>query len=136
MLIFEWNPLLHSVKVELFDNQHRKIIDLLNVFHQHLIEGKGKKIINAIIDELEQYAMEHFTAEESLMQKHQFPLFDEHKKEHAYFKSKLVDFRIHLYDTNSEVTINTYVFLKNWLITHILNTDKKYSGFLNDKGIK
>lgn len=136
MLIFEWNPLLHSVKVELFDNQHRKIIDLLNVFHQHLIEGRGKKNINTVIDELEQYAVEHFNDEESVMRQHDFMYYEEHSKEHDFFKSKLADFRAQLYEPNSEVTINTYVFLKNWLINHILNTDKKYSKHLNEKGIK
>jgi hemerythrin len=34
------------------------------------------------------------------------------------------------------VTVDTMVFLKDWLNHHILETDKKFSAFLNSKGVR
>jgi len=36
----------------------------------------------------------------------------------------------------TSLTIEVFKFLTDWLNKHILETDKKYSAYLNSKGIK
>jgi hemerythrin len=34
------------------------------------------------------------------------------------------------------LSLDTGTFLKNWLSSHLLGTDKKYGPFLNERGIR
>ncbi|MGO9480190.1 MAG: hypothetical protein ACLP05_00220 [Candidatus Kryptoniota bacterium] len=36
---------------------------------------------------------------------------------------------------NMSITVEVMTFLKSWLNNHILNADKKYTAFLNAKGV-
>lgn len=69
---FQWKD-SYSVKVAALDNQHKKLFDLVNELHVAMSQGHGKDVAGDVLRRLIDYTVHHFSAEETLMQKHNFP---------------------------------------------------------------
>lgn len=132
MAFIEWSEkFLTGVKEA--DEQHRKLVELINELYKAMKQGKGREVLDKILDELVKYADYHFSTEETLMSKYGFPELAAHKKEHENFKVKIKEFLEK--KAKGEVTLSIEVmnFLKEWLVKHIMGTDKKYGPFLQQK---
>lgn len=68
MSIFIWNDRF-TVRVEEFDNHHKKLMDLANLLHSKMMMGKGREVLEPILGELKEYTKYHFAAEEMKMAK-------------------------------------------------------------------
>ncbi len=134
MAFLKWSDVL-SVHVTEIDEQHQKLIQLINTLHDAMLEKKGKDVLANILDELAAYTVYHFSTEEKYMQQCNFPGLVNHKKEHDTFVGK-VDSFIKDYQANRlGITIELMTFLKEWVSNHIQITDKKYSETFNKNGI-
>jgi hemerythrin-like metal-binding protein len=134
MALFEWEP-RYSVHVTEFDNHHKKLIELLQKLHQSMLDGQGKSIVGGILDELKEYTVYHFSAEESLMEKHKYPEYEAHKAKHKELIQQLNELIASYKTGKSQITTETYKFLNKWLTNHIMNADKRYTSFFKDKGL-
>jgi hemerythrin len=126
----------YSVKVKLIDQQHKKLIDLLNKMYDGLREQRGKEVLGAVLSELVAYTEGHFTTEERLMSMHKYPGFEVHKLEHHILVKKVTDFEKDFKAGRTSVSIDVMNFLKDWLTNHILGTDKRYSAFFAERGVQ
>lgn len=135
MPLFQWNDTF-SVSVSLFDGQHKELIAIINKLYDAMKEGKGKTVLRDIFRDLISYTVMHFSAEENLMQQHHYPARIEHMEQHRQLTDKVKELQSKFDDGNMFVTIEVLEFLKNWLTGHIMETDKKYSLFFNEKGLK
>lgn len=124
---------VYSVQIPSIDAQHKKLIDLINLLHHQLMENPNdKQIIGEAIQELFDYAQEHFSYEESLLKEHDYPDYFKHKSEHRAFKKKIKS-----YSKDSELELHELLFfLQSWLITHIKGVDSKYSAFLTERKVQ
>ncbi|NPV02538.1 MAG: hemerythrin family protein [Brevinematales bacterium] len=129
-----WNDTL-SVNIPEIDRQHQRLIDLINLLHDAMKQGKGKDVLSVTLDELAKYSVEHFTAEEKLMLKYQYPNYPAHKAEHESFIKKVTDFQNGFIEGKMLLSIEILTFLRDWTINHIAETDKKYIPFLSPKGL-
>ncbi len=134
MALINWNN-DYSMNIKDIDNQHIKLVNLINDLHSAMKEGKGMEIINNIISELVSYTKYHFTFEENLMSKYNYPESPQHKQLHEVFTKKVVKFENDIKNGNKFISQEVLSFLKNWLIDHIKGTDKNYSSFLNKAGV-
>jgi hemerythrin len=134
MALIEWNP-AYSVKVETFDEQHKKLIDLINQLHEAMKSGQGVTVIGIVLQSLINYTDIHFTGEINLMQANGYPDLARHQAEHEKFVKELVEFQQKYQDGSALLTMEVLSFLTDWLVNHIQGEDKKYSPFLNAKGI-
>lgn len=134
MALFAWNDSF-SVNIKHIDEQHKKLVNLLNNLHDAMKLGKGNQILSKILAELIGYVETHFTTEEKLMSAHRFPEYNSHKLEHTKLTQKAVELQQNFQQGRGVLTIEVMNFLKNWLQSHILGTDKKYGPFLNSKGV-
>lgn len=125
----------YSVKVVEIDKQHMKLIDLINELHDAMKNGKTKEALKEILNELTAYSISHFATEEKYFEQFQYPETVRHKKEHSDFVSRVVDFQNKFAEGKVLLSIQILDFLKNWLLSHIQGTDKKYTSFMNDNGI-
>ncbi|MES0491068.1 MAG: bacteriohemerythrin [Leptospirales bacterium] len=126
----------YSVKVKSFDDAHKDLIALINEIHENMQSEKKMEVVASVLDQLSNYTEKHFSEEEELMKKNEFPYYDDHAAEHSKFIKEINRLR-EKFETNSNlINIQVLYFLKDWLTNHILNTDKKYSGFFNEKGIQ
>ncbi|MBF0496616.1 MAG: hemerythrin family protein [Deltaproteobacteria bacterium] len=134
MTILAWSPQL-SVNIAQFDDQHQKLIKLINDLGAAMSSGQGAQVISKTLRGVIDYTATHFAAEEKLMTAHGYPEFRQHKLEHDALVKQVLELRDKLERGNITVSIETMNFLRKWLTDHILKTDKKYGPFLNDKGI-
>jgi hemerythrin len=135
MALFEWTPAL-SVGVTEMDNQHKKLIDLINRLNDAMKAGKGKDILAQVFKELADYTIFHFGAEEKYMQQFSYPEIFKQKAEHKVFIDKTLAMTKDLIAGKITVSMDVMTFLKDWLSKHIQGEDKKYGSLFNQKGMK
>ena len=134
MVFIEWVE-SYSVNIKEIDDQHKKLIEILNRVHDAMKAGQGKKAISGALSELIDYTSYHFKTEENLFQQYGYPDLIKHTEEHDELTRKAIDLKASFDKGRLINNIEIIIFLKDWLNTHILDTDKKYSEFLNSKGV-
>lgn len=132
----EWKDIF-SVNVKEFDEQHKKLIEMINELHDAIKKGQGRVAIAAVMEGMIDYALTHFANEERYMYLFHFPGYNEHKLEHDAFVDKVVDFQKMMgHEENPAFSLEIMEFLENWLVKHIQVIDRRYGPFLNTKGIR
>lgn len=135
MAMMTWNDNL-SVKVAEIDQQHKRLIAMINELNDAMKVGKGKDVLEKIVSSLITYTATHFKTEEKYFTLYRYPDAENHKKEHVAFVQKVSNFKEGLEKGKMSLTIEVINFLSDWLKNHIMGTDKKYSQFFNEKGLK
>jgi hemerythrin len=129
-----WNPTL-SVKVKQFDDQHIKLVTMVNELHDAMKAGKGTEALGKILNGLISYTSTHFSDEERLMTQHAYPEAAAHKAEHAKLVKQVLELQTNFKAGKAILTLDVMMFLKDWLVKHIQGDDKKYGAYLNTKGV-
>ena len=135
MDLIDWNDSL-SVGVQQIDQEHKKLIDLINILNESMKNGKSKETLQIVFSELVDYTITHFTNEEMLMQKANYVNFAVHKHEHDQLTQRAKVLRDDYKSGKLMISIEVRDFLKDWIINHIQKTDKLYTKAMNEKGIK
>jgi hemerythrin len=125
-----------SVSVMEIDNQHKRLIDLINNLYDAMKMGKGKDVLSVTLDELAAYSVEHFSAEERYMQKYSYDGYTAHKAEHDAFIQKVTEFKQGFEAGKALLSIEVMNFLRDWTVNHIAEVDTRFGAFLNTKGFK
>ncbi|ABB33335.1 hemerythrin-like metal-binding protein [Geobacter metallireducens RCH3] len=134
MALITWNDSL-SVKVKQFDDQHKKLVEMLNQLFDAMKAGKGSLVVGDILKQLIAYTQTHFAAEERLMTQYGYADLEIHKKEHNALVVQVLDLQKQFQDGKAVLTQNVMTFLRDWLSKHIQGDDKKYGVFFNGKGV-
>ncbi|MBI9019230.1 MAG: bacteriohemerythrin [Phycisphaerae bacterium] len=81
-----------SVGNELMDDQHKKLIGMLN----HMIDDRNNcpdpQALWELLAKMSEYAEEHFHDEEDYMEQINYSDLESHKQEHESFKAKVSGF--------------------------------------------
>jgi hemerythrin-like metal-binding protein len=134
MTVFVWKQ-EYSVGIREIDEQHKKLVAMVNEIHQALAEGKGREVLDDILIRLVDYTQYHFGSEEALMEKHGFSDFPSHRTAHAKMTQKVLELHRECQGSEVKRSIEFARFLQQWLNKHILETDMQYKAFLNKKGV-
>ena len=129
MPLVEWNDSFSVQNAEM-DKQHQHLFWLLNQLHDAMGKGKGRGILPNVLDELLQYTQVHFAAEEALMQKHNYPGFVIHKRQHEDLIARVAKLHKQFLVGDFSASMQTRDLLKEWLSEHIKGSDQKYGIFL------
>jgi hemerythrin len=135
MPLVTWNNTL-SVKVESMDEEHKKLIDMINEFYDNIANRSNKENISKLLAGMKAYTLEHFAHEERLMKQCNYWAFDNHKAEHETFIAKVNDVEERFNRGGLVLSLEMTSFLFDWLKNHILGSDKKYSEEFEKHGIK
>lgn len=135
MALITWTEEL-SVNIAEMDKEHKQLVAMINELHEAMATGKGKDVLGGVMTRLVDYTKFHFAAEEKLMSSNQYPGYPNQKTEHDNLTKKVSDIKARLDAGNMVVTVEVMTFLKDWLTKHIMGLDKKYSDFLNGKGVR
>jgi hemerythrin len=135
MALMQWSADL-SVGIAGIDKQHQQLIQLLNELNTAMLAGKGREVYSKTVSGLIQYTQTHFKAEERYFDEFGYPEAATHKREHAEFVKKVAGFKAELDAGRASLSVDMLRFLSGWLQTHIKGTDKKYTDFLNARGIR
>jgi hemerythrin len=135
MSLIEWNDDF-SVRIEEIDNQHKKLIEIINELHYAMRERKAKEALGNIINGLVDYAVVHFSTEERYFDQFNYLSSGSHKKEHRGFMDKVNEFKTGFENGKIMLSLEIMDFLKDWLIKHIQKIDMAYAPFFHEKGLK
>jgi hemerythrin-like metal-binding protein len=135
MAKIEWNDTL-SVGILMFDTEHKKLVSIINKLDDAMKQGQGNALIAQVLKELITYTKTHFIHEERVMQQHKYPGLDAQVKEHKGFVDKIVSMEQDLASGKALMSLSVSNFVSAWIKNHIMKTDKSYTKFLNEKGVK
>jgi len=129
-----WNESYVTGVVEI-DEQHRILVNTLNEANARLAENSTPEFLEQITRDLLSYALYHFETEESLMKDYGYEDADGsaaalHLEQHRAFSAKVVAVREGLKCGTLISREDLLSFLNNWLVNHILHTDKKLGAFI------
>lgn len=129
-----------SIGIVVIDEHHQRLVELLNtlyfgVFRCDAIEQESELTGN-ILAELESYAAYHFNAEEEILRQYQYPGYGAHKHEHEYFLKQLRNLITKHKAGELGLSFATFIFMREWLLNHILKTDRGYGVFLRERGVE
>ena len=129
-----WSDRL-TVGIKMIDEQHMTLIDLINQLSDAMYSGRGRNMLNKALTVLETYAIHHFDTEEKLMATHKYGESEAHKNEHGLFTETVKRFRYQLDSGHVVVSAEVLFFLRDWIIVHIMKTDRKLGLTLNRLGV-
>jgi hemerythrin len=132
MGLIKWNK-FYSVHIEEIDNQHKRLIDLINRMYDAMKSGKGRDALSAVLAELVDYTVYHFETEERMFLQHGYAEYEAHKIIHDDLTRRTRELKDQLDRGNDLITMDVMLFLSNWLNVHILEVDKKYVPYLGSK---
>jgi hemerythrin len=129
-----WTAAL-AVGVDEIDTQHRELFFRLNALLVAMREGHGRDEIAKTLKFLEDYVVEHFSAEDRLMVKHGYPIqaAQAHRREHADFVRTFGELKK---EVQGGTAVPATFVLKlqrtvcDWLLSHIGKTDQELGKFL------
>ncbi len=131
MPFVEWNDSL-SVGIDEIDEDHKKLVALLNELHDAVEAGAGHTVLGKVLEGLILYVSHHFGHEEGLFLRAQYPGYEEHKREHeeltAQVKAVYDKFNS---DPEGMLALEVLDFLKDWLYIHIMKSDRQFGVYLN-----
>lgn len=126
----------YKTNISEIDAQHKKLFEMINDLHSALKSGRGRDILDDILNRLAIYCDTHFATEERYMRNYAYPEYRVHKTQHEDLTRKTKEFYERFKNASSDITLELMEFLKNWLHNHILKMDKQYGVYLNLKGLK
>lgn len=131
----EWDH-SSSVGVKLLDEQHKQIVDMINLLVSDSDTTVFSETISELLTKLTRYAIEHFQAEESLLEEHGYSDLDCHKEEHIEFRINILALCQATIKHQESVPAELLQVMRDWLMNHILQSDMKYKPFFEERGVK
>ena len=131
----EWKD-SYSVGIDSIDQQHRKLLNLINQLQTAVDYSTGELFEREALDELVEYTKTHFSYEEGLMKDNDYPDFVAHKAQHEKMFKKVSEVLSEYENDKDTAMANAASYLKDWLVHHINGTDKEYSSYLIERGVK
>lgn len=132
MPLFEWDDKF-EVGIPAVDEQHRKLVELINQLFVALGEGKVEAIMGGVLEELFEYTVNHFTDEDDLQAESGYPKHLDHKKNHDLFTAKVKGLKDEFLSGKTDISLEVIRFLKDWLIDHIMGEDKAFARYYHSR---
>jgi hemerythrin len=134
MSLIEWDDTF-NLRIKVMDEHHRHLIDLINSSYG-AVRLNNKQRIDSILSELVDYSGYHFSTEELLMERYNFPAREAHEQEHISFSHQIAELQSKLNAGEGLYNIRIVVFLHEWLMNHILTTDRNLADYLVGNGVE
>jgi len=121
-----------TIGIDEIDDDHGKLVNLLNILNHSVIEGASKDYVEAVLEELINCTVWHFSHEERLMLKYGYDAFEEHRAEHQDLIDSDRELQQKFIQTGKLDEKEDLEYLERWLTEHILVADIRLGSFLID----
>ncbi len=130
--VFEWDESF-LIGIDELDYEHKVLIDDINRLHEELARHDQESEIEKYLGEIYTRMHAHFALEERVMKEHKYEFFDEHKREHDDLLDSFTEYMLK-YLNDADVSSGAAVerSLKNWVVNHIITSDKKMSMMVHE----
>ncbi|MBK5276100.1 MAG: hemerythrin family protein [Desulfuromonadales bacterium] len=125
----------YSVQIPAIDNEHKLLVELINEFSSSLdTHGAFQaKIVTESLKKLSCCIKQHFESEERFLMFNNYPDFDAHKQEHDLLLDQIKRFEQRFKTEKKAFNEKMLLFLKDWLVRHIILHDIKFGVYFRDK---
>jgi hemerythrin len=134
MSFIDWEDML-STGVQRYDEQHKKLITLINNLYNAMQEGMTEAQLEETFKGLIDYTNTHFSDEEEKLKAYNYPGYEEHAEAHRILEKKVAEYNAQ-YESHTLSLKDFMNFLHDWLINHIMHIDRQYGEFLKEKGVE
>ncbi len=135
MPFLDWSSTF-SVGVDTFDNEHKRLLALMNKLYDCILDGSvNEAVTHEVVDEVVAYTDYHFRHEERVLEALKFPDLAQHRRQHDLLRAQVLEFKDRL-DRKTGVSLDLSKFLMGWVLQHILKEDMHYRDFLKSKDVQ
>lgn len=120
-----------SVGIDVIDEHHRYLFDLTNDLFEIVSQKRGAREVARVLKALSLYVRIHLRAEERMMEHYGYAGLAAQLDQHHVFEIRLQAFYDELHDNPLTAQFEVLIYLRNWLIQHILHEDGKLRELLN-----
>lgn len=111
------------------DSQHQTLFRLIDQLREHEVDPD-------VFVSLHRYAENHFSLEEEYMVEISYPYAREHIAAHNKFRKELKTMYEQHRDYDEELRQALSLFLREWLMRHVMGIDKKLEEFILASDVK
>jgi len=125
----------YLIGIEELDFEHKQLIEDINFLHKELAEHDEKSNIERCLGDIFARMQAHFALEEHVMMAHDYPSYDEHKREHDDLLESYTESMLNFLNapgTDSGELVESE--LNHWIVDHILTSDKRMSAMIKGSG--
>ncbi|MDP6174177.1 MAG: hemerythrin family protein, partial [Rhodospirillales bacterium] len=133
----KWDP-AYELNIPEVDRQHKELLSCISRL-SGLVRQNDRDGLKELLDFLASYTQTHFRTEEALMHEFKYPFLKEHVQEHRWFIKHYEKLRKDIEERrhdNKYLFFDINVFLVDWLINHIANTDNHMGKHIIRRGFK
>ena len=125
-----WGQVL-SVDVDEIDEDHRKLVSIFNILNHALMERASADYLAAVLEELINCTVWHFSHEERLMLEYDYAAIEEHKAAHRELVDSAKALQRKILQADKTLVDEDLEFLERWLTEHILTDDMRLGAYLS-----
>ena len=125
-----WSRVL-SVGVDEVDEDHRKLVHIFNILNHAVRDGESGDYLAAVLEELINCTVWHFSHEERLMLKYRYDGAEEHRTEHRELIRSARELQQKVLQADRPLAEEHIQFLERWLTEHILTDDMPLGSYLS-----
>ena len=125
-----WGHVL-SVGVDEIDDDHRKLVNIFNILNHAVTDGESSEYLAAVLEELVNCTVWHFSHEERLMLKYGYQGIEEHKATHRELIESAKEMQQNLLQAKKSMSDEDIEVLERWLTGHILTDDMRLGAYLS-----
>ena len=118
------------------DTQHRELINRLNSLTEMGHDSVSMEETEKTLNMLEEYIVKHFSEEEELQRKNNYPEYESHKKLHKHyideFEKLKKEFEANGHSLKFTMDLNNSIV--KWIVKHIKSADVELGKFLKNNG--
>ncbi len=126
-----WGKIL-SVDVDEIDEDYRKLVNIFNILNHAVRDGESPEYLAAVLEELVNCTVWHFSHEERLMLKYRYAAMEEHKAIHRELIETAGQLQQKILAEDGAVADEDIEFLERWLTEHILTDDMRLGAYLSE----
>lgn len=130
MALLEWRQDFET-GIDDVDHEHRELVELINRLHAELGSDAPDAHISAFLGEVFARISAHFALEESIMRKHSYDQYEDHKSDHEKLlddiRDIMDDFDAGKYRAYDDALANA---VRDWFVNHFKTRDARLHGIL------
>lgn len=125
MGLIEWRPEFETGVAEV-DHEHRLLVGLINALHSEIGANASKAVVSSFLGEVFAKISAHFALEETVMRKHGYDEYAEHKADHEKLLDDIRDI-MDAHDVGAFVDYEAALSraVRDWFVDHFKTKDAR-----------
>lgn len=132
---FQWQE-EYAVNVAVIDEQHHEIYAIAKLLYAALFDAMPAHDPAELFPRLIAHTTMHYETENRLMVEKNYPGYTLHAKKHEQILRALRNFAGLYAARRTTPKKEVGIFIKDWVLTHILTEDRRLGTYLNRRGIR